>query len=213
MTTAEKLVIIAENEQKVYDAGKKAEYDAFWDEFQDKGNRTDYRYAFAYGRWTDKNYNPKYPIKIDGFAYAMSMFDYTDITDTKVDIELLNTSTTNVSVFSNAKKLVTIPKLTLGGNKSFNGWFTNANALTNIEIGGSIDVTFAIYHTTVLTKESIVSIIEHLLSTATGQTVTLSKKAVNNAFGINIDDESTYPEGSEWYVLRNSKSNWTFNFV
>jgi hypothetical protein len=41
----------------------------------------------------------------------------------------------------------------------------------------------------------------------------LSKAAVNNAFGIDVDDASTYPEGSEYYNLRYSKSNWTFNYA
>ena len=40
MSIAEKLQQIAENEQNVYDAGKKAQYDEFWDNYQNKGNRT-----------------------------------------------------------------------------------------------------------------------------------------------------------------------------
>ena len=42
MSIAEKLVTVAENEQKVYDAGKQAEYDAFWDNYQVYGNRENF---------------------------------------------------------------------------------------------------------------------------------------------------------------------------
>ena len=31
--------------------------------------------------------------------------------------------------------------------------------------------------------------------------------------GININDETTYPVGSEFYTLRHSKDNWTFSYV
>ena len=65
MKISEKLVQIAENEKKVYDAGyteginkggyadgyeegKKAESEAFWNGFTDNGNRTNYYKAFSY---------------------------------------------------------------------------------------------------------------------------------------------------------------------
>lgn len=48
---------------KVYDAGKKAEYDRFWDDFQQNGNRTDYHYGFAGDGWTAETLNPKYIVR------------------------------------------------------------------------------------------------------------------------------------------------------
>lgn len=63
MSIAEKLVTIAENEQKVYDAGKKAEYDEFWDNFQpEKGAAHIYQYAFSGHHWNDITFKPKYDI-------------------------------------------------------------------------------------------------------------------------------------------------------
>lgn len=47
---------------EVYDAGKKSEYDAFWDAFQMNGNRKNYSYAFASG-WSDDTFAPKYDIR------------------------------------------------------------------------------------------------------------------------------------------------------
>lgn len=81
MTISEKLTAVAENQQRVYDAGYakgqaeadteaaynegvQAEYDRFWDAFQQSGNRTTYRYAFAGSAWTEETLKPKYPIKI-----------------------------------------------------------------------------------------------------------------------------------------------------
>lgn len=68
MSIAKKLAQIAENEQRVYDAGKeagkKSEYDAFWDVYQNYGNRQHYSYAFAGHGWTKQNFKPKYDIKV-----------------------------------------------------------------------------------------------------------------------------------------------------
>ena len=83
MSIAEKLTAAAENVAKVYDAGKKAEYDAFWDSFQRNGTFTNYTFAFAF--WPDDILKPKhnvYPI------IGQNMFDnfnngrtpYTDLT-------------------------------------------------------------------------------------------------------------------------------------
>lgn len=102
MSIAEKLTAIAENEQRVYDTGymhgsnagyvqgeqngydfgfdegKKAEYDRFWDAFQDNGNRIVYQHAFAGYGWTPQNLKPKYKIApIDTTAtsqYGTNMF-------------------------------------------------------------------------------------------------------------------------------------------
>ena len=63
MTVAEKLTAIAENEQKVFAAGRKAEYDAFWDVIQENG-RLDHDYRNAFGPcWTKDNFYPKYNIE------------------------------------------------------------------------------------------------------------------------------------------------------
>lgn len=71
MSISEKLTTIAENEQKVYEAGKKAEYDKFWDAFQDNGNRTNYTYIFYGGGFDINNFYPKYDIKPEGDATRM----------------------------------------------------------------------------------------------------------------------------------------------
>lgn len=64
MTIAEKLQLIARNVQKVFDAGKKAEYDKFWDSFQKNGTEGTYNYRFM--NWNADIFYPKYPIVFGG---------------------------------------------------------------------------------------------------------------------------------------------------
>ena len=63
MSIADKLATVAENEQKVYNAGKKAEYDKFWDACQDYGNRENHTYAFSGYTFNPDNFYPKYDIR------------------------------------------------------------------------------------------------------------------------------------------------------
>ena len=128
MSISDKLVTIAENEQKVFDAGKKAEYDAFWDAYQKNGNRRQYDYAF-YNCWDDITYNPKYPIvatSTSGYIYATS-----NITSTKVPITI-DTATTNY-LFYACRALKTIPSIKVTSKVSvLTGWFTLCSELEEI---------------------------------------------------------------------------------
>ena len=80
MDLSEKLISIAENEQKAADAnaqleqilygsdtGGKSYYDFFWDTYQQNGERTNYSMAFSYF-WYDA-FKPKYDIKPTNASY------------------------------------------------------------------------------------------------------------------------------------------------
>ena len=190
--------------------GKQAEYDRFWDAFQQNGNRTDYRYAFT-AQWTEEIFKPKYPIKPKGStAY---MFRYFPIADVKAHCEqygiVIDTSgSTNLdSIFQNsaveifgdldtrgisavtgvlyqASTLRTI-RLILkdDGSQTFDRCFTQASKLENLEIVGKIGSNFDLSPCTKLTRASIDSVILALSTNLTSvQTLTLSATAVNNAF-------------------------------
>ena len=136
MSIAEKLTTVADNQQRVYDAGKKAECDAFWDVFQQNGEPSNYYYAFAYGKFTDENYNPKHPIICkSGSTAAGSMFYNSTITNTKVPITIPGAST---QTFGNCSALKTIPLLTLTENTTYNNTFAYCSALEDITIDGVI---------------------------------------------------------------------------
>ena len=179
MSIADKLVTVAENVEKVYEAGKASgngrydegveagkqeEQQAFWEVYQRGGRRNQYRNAFYDACWNDENYNPKYPIICS--ALSSSAFEYCGITDTKVDITVTNINTTNV--FRNCTALKTIRKLNVGnGGVLFTNWFTNCTSLENIVIEGVIDVDFDI-HWSPLTLDSLMSVINALYDKASG---------------------------------------------
>ena len=168
MNIAEKLTAIAENEQKVFDAGKRAEYDAFWDAAQQNGSRTQYQLAFSGCLWQNETFKPKYDMRPNN---AERMFHTTSISGDLVEIleklgVVVDTSQcTNVSqMFSYANKitrvgvintekapgltmmfyatnsLVTVDKLILkdDGSQKLDNVFHNAKALENITIEGKI---------------------------------------------------------------------------
>lgn len=88
MSIAEKLVQIAENELKVYNAGYNAGkaaggggdgyYDTIWNAIQINGERTDYQKTFNGAGWTQAMFKPKYNIIIKS---SNSMFTDSAITD------------------------------------------------------------------------------------------------------------------------------------
>ena len=74
MSIAEKLLTIAENEQRVYDAAKRAENKAFWDMVTNNNTRTAYTMAFY--RWGCEYLHPPYKIYPASGVNHYSMFEY-----------------------------------------------------------------------------------------------------------------------------------------
>lgn len=91
MSIAEKLTTVAENVPKVYDAGKQAEYDAFWDTFQDYGKRKRYAYAFyspqASNYWSNTTLKPKYPIQPTEAQYMFNCTGFNGDLTRAVDLD------------------------------------------------------------------------------------------------------------------------------
>lgn len=82
MSTADKLTTIAENVPKVYEAGKKAEYDAFWDKFQQNGERKNYNNGFSGIYWDANTLKPKYNVT----PTAAYMMFYNIRSDANIDL-------------------------------------------------------------------------------------------------------------------------------
>ena len=149
--------------------------------------------------------------RVQSFTYT---FSFSNISRVPI-IDISNAPSMGYMLFYHSK-VETIDKLILKDDGSQSGNsnnFEGCSNLKNITIEGVIGSTFNIRWSTLLEKESIKSIVNALSSSITGQSVIFSKTAVNNAFGINVDDPSTYPEGSEYYKLRQSKENWTFSYM
>lgn len=88
MSIAEKLTTIAENEQKVYDAGcaagEKSEYNRFWDLYQQNGNRKNYQGAFYGYGWSEENFKPKYdmaPTRADAMFRMFTLMPDLDLVE------------------------------------------------------------------------------------------------------------------------------------
>ena len=71
--------------------------------------------------------------------------------------------------------------------------------LLNAIVGWIVNST-SFSSSTLLTKDSIESIVNHLSDTATGKTLTLSKTAVNAAFGDEWDSYVTAHKPSGWNI-------------
>lgn len=204
MSISEKLATIASNQTKVYDAGKKAEYDAFWDNYQENGNRNNYRYAFYRTNWNDNNFKPKYNIvpSSDG-QYIFQNCSVTDIkgilerqgvildfsktpnlyycfANAKVTRlpELNCTKCTNFqNMFGGCSSLVSIDKITISDKASgdyFQRMFFNCSALESVIFDGVINGDIAVDNSPLLSKESILSLLNVMKSGGTG-TITLGE--------------------------------------
>ncbi len=166
------------------------------------GKRIHYAYAFSFGGWTDKNYNPKYPITPTNPSGLGNMFNWNvHVTDTKVPITAFG-SCVNAFSQSNIKR---IPKLIFSGATNVGNMFLNCTKLEELYCEGELTINgLDLSACTKLNKASIESVIGVLSDTTSGLSVTLSKTAVLNAFG-SLDDE--------WTTVAGSKLNWTINLV
>lgn len=135
MSIAEKLTTVADNQQKVFDAGKKAGYDAFWDVYQQNGNRTDYEMAFR--KWPGDCIKPKYNIKPTGnngqmFAYSTIDCDFDKyLAGLGLTLDFSGVTVAN-HLFYECKKMTGIGVVDLSNSGSCNLIFGNCQALTYI---------------------------------------------------------------------------------
>jgi hypothetical protein len=219
---------------EVYEAGKKAEWNEFWDAIQQNGTRGDYSYAFRF--FADSSFYPKYDIQPTS---AIGMFGSSNIVDLKqrlldCGVTLDFSKTTNLSyMFSPCYTIIRVPTITATSATTLEYMFSNDNQLIEIEkIVLKSDGTQSLFRTfrwcaqleqltiegvighingidlqssTKLSKASITSVVNALSTTTSGLTATFSKTAVESAFG------STTSE--EWLALVATKSNWTISLV
>lgn len=211
-TTSEKLVYIAENQQKIYDAGRQAEYDAFWDAVQQNGNRTDYANAFIW--WGCEDLNPKYKIvptygsnAARGVIYRNANLKRLYSKDFDLS-QLPNPSSVSVDyTFSLCSSLEVVEDIGLPAVKTLQYSFASNPALKQVDVirvAVETNVTDLLYncpelitvniegtigqsginlrHSRKLSRVSIESFINALSDTASGKSITFSKEAADTAF-------------------------------
>lgn len=193
----------------VYEVGKKAEYDAFWDAFQQNGKRTNYAYGFAGEGWNDENFKPKYNIvptvEITGMFRQCNIVNLKKcLEDCGIRIDLWQITSAS-GAFTNCPKLKVLPKINVSGipgttnlfygcteletieeinldaNTGFNKTFYNCTSLTNITVTGDIGQNgLDLSSSTKLTHDSLMSVINALQTKTSGTwTVTLGSANLN----------------------------------
>ena len=205
-----------------FEAGKQAEYDAFWDAYQDGGKRTDYAFAYAGLYWDKKTTKPKHDMFV---TYAFEMFRSAgdmDLTTLDVILDFSNCTSfsnfmhssliTHIGIIStvmakdlsysfyNCQELHTIDGLILknDGSQTFTTTFSRCDILANITIEGTIGKSIS-FADSPLAADSAISVITHLknfygASDAYSQTLTFSAStwAALDALGASSPANNTW---------------------
>lgn len=176
-----------------YTDGKQAEYDAFWDAYQQNGTRYNYNNAFAGYGWTDISYNPKYSMVV---TYNSNMFGQASISDTKVSIDFTNTSNLG-SMFLSCTNLVTIRQLTVTEKTTFLNTFQNCGKLKNITFSGTIGTDIS-FNWSPLTPESMKSVILALKNYAGTDSALKYTVQFTAECWTALEADSAAPDGGTW---------------
>lgn len=172
-----------------YADGQKAEYDSFWDSYQQNGQRRNYNYAF-FG-WTTDAFKPKYPIIATGDASYMfggclignqdaADFDFVErgiVLDTSGATSLTYmfrnalgikrigaldcTSCKDLNRLFYSCRVETIDEFKVNENTTYTNTFDYTSRLNNITISGTIGKSIN-FSACPLSYESMKSIIHHL---------------------------------------------------
>lgn len=224
----------------VFEAGKKAEYDAFWDAFQDNGNRTRYEYAFASG-WSAESFNPKYDIKPTSAQYMFNQckakVDFREVlAKNNITFDFSNTGNDVSYAFSNcsftAIPVINLTNLTKGdwSTIAIFGYNSTLHTIEKIIIkeDGSTPIYGWFY--------SALSLVEVRFEGVIGQnglnlqwSTKLSKASITSIInalstttsGLTVTLSKTAVNnafeggstGSEWTTLIGTKTNWTISLV
>lgn len=229
---ARKLTAVALNVPKVYEAGKLAEYDAFWDSFQNDPDHIpengDYRFSGA--GWNNKTFKPTKSMKPTSATSMfrrnrfngdmVELFEQQDITldfseCTAMTYVFYECSASRIGVIDGTKSANltaifgymynchTIDLVKVQRNNYFNDNSFRCPALIEIRFEGEIGNAVNFQWSVNLSKASQVSIF-NALSTALATRATFSKAAVDKAFETapGANDGSTSQEWKDQVASR-----------
>lgn len=176
MSIADKLTTIADNQQRVFDAGKTKEWSDFWDLHQSYGKPRSYSNRFY--SWNAEQYKPKYPIIVVENGSCQNGFAFAAIKDTIVDITFL--SGCDVTYFFQRSSIETVRKIICDKTANVKNLFYRCTALKNVTFEGEIGYGFDVSDSTAITHDSLMSII-NALETKTSGTHTMTFGSTNLA--------------------------------
>jgi hypothetical protein len=233
MSIADKLTEIAENVPKVYEAGKQAEYDAFWDAYQNYGNRTNYYVAFFGSErtyWNNNSFKPKYPIRptnannmlsnsgISGDLTEFAEIDFSRATIvsnalsnndyiTRVGVlDLRKVNTANISLIAGNDRLITVDEIIF---KDDGTQYAN-------ESGFALTSCYNLKNLKITGKINFLFNAQY--SPLTKDSITSVINALyEGSTGLTATFKKTAKEAAftadEWAALIANKTNWTFSLV
>ena len=92
MNASEKLIKIAENEQKIFESGKETEKRERWNKQLETLAATAYNYGFAGKGWNDETFTPYTDLKILAGKATPNMFLQSGFSDLKGVLERFGTT-------------------------------------------------------------------------------------------------------------------------
>lgn len=122
--------------------GMQTEYDRFWDNIQDNGNRVQYQYAFYSGTgaktsmWNDETFKPKYDIKptrSSSVFYGAGFTDFKAILDKQGVVFDTSNSTYMDNMFGEAYRITHIPEISAVKATNLGACFGYCEALVTID--------------------------------------------------------------------------------
>lgn len=236
MSIAEKLTTIAENEQKVYDAGKKAEYDTFWDSYQLRGTLTNYITGFGGYGWNNTTFKPKYDItpvtgymmfrtssingdfenllsrigvKLDCSKLTNSQYMFSQTKITRLGILDFRKVTNGYSTFTSSNQLHTIDKLIFSETThTSSDYFQGCTVLANLTMEGVIAKSFYLQYCplTVESMKSVISCLKNYTGTEYDQTYTI--RFSEDCWV--LLEETTAPDGYDTWKDYVSSLGWLY---
>lgn len=188
-----------------FEAGKQAEYDRFWDAYQQNGNRKNYAYGFSYEGWNDTTFRPKHNIVPTSALYMFNgsgivdllgclekggvVIDFSKCTDFRYMIAAgcsikhfpvidMSASAGFQDGFRYAGSLESGSLVNVKPKHTWSNAFANCSGLVDISFSGTIGNSISFAQSGKLSDASIQSIIDALgdLTGAATQTLTFHKE-------------------------------------
>lgn len=243
MTIADKITRAKADYDAVYEAGKKAQYDAFWDNFQSYGNRKDYKLAFSREGWNDETFKPKYNMRVTSATQMFEMSRIVNLTKALKDngvvldtskstnvsnmfyysqhikqipvIDVTNCSSNVIGLFGTCRALETVEKLILknDGSTVIDRCFVNANSLRNIIIEGVIGQNGFDVQQSTKLSKASLTSIINALSATTSGLTVTLSKTAVNKAFETSAGAGDGSTSAEWQILIAPKSNWTISLI
>ena len=120
-----------------FDAGYKAFYDEFWDNYQENGNKINYNNAFANLAWNDTTFKPKYDVRP---VAATRIFSECGVTNMKtalqkagVVLDFSKTTTMTFIIESSTCAITVLPELNFTSMGHLKYLFNNATKIQSID--------------------------------------------------------------------------------